>query len=59
MVLFWRSDSNRQKSQAMEASVKNNHWYKKMAFYQIWPRSFMDGNKQYFGTSLACHHRRV
>lgn len=24
--------------------MKNNHWYKEMAFYQIWPRSFMDGN---------------
>lgn len=24
--------------------MKNNHWYKAMSFYQIWPRSFMDGN---------------
>ena len=24
--------------------MKNNNWYKEMSFYQIWPRSFMDGN---------------
>lgn len=24
--------------------MRNNHWYKEMSFYQIWPRSFMDGN---------------
>jgi len=24
--------------------MANNHWYKEMAVYQIWPRSFCDGN---------------
>ena len=24
--------------------MNNKYWYKDMVFYQIWPRSFKDGN---------------
>ena len=24
--------------------MERNRWYKDMVFYQIWPRSFCDGN---------------
>jgi len=41
----------------MAASGKNNHWYKEMAFYQIWPRSFMDGNGDGIGDLYGIYDR--
>lgn len=30
--------------------MEKNRWYKDMVFYQIWPRSFCDGNGDGFTT---------
>ena len=33
--------------------MKKTHWYKDMVFYQIWPRSFKDGNGDGMGDLLG------
>ena len=33
-----------EKQELQEAHMERNRWYKDMVFYQIWPRSFKDGD---------------
>jgi oligo-1,6-glucosidase len=35
----------------------NKQWYKEMAFYQIWPRSFMDGNGDGIGDLYGVYEK--
>ena len=37
--------------------MKNNHWYKEMSFYQIWPRSFKDGNGDGIGDLYGIYEK--
>lgn len=37
--------------------MKNSQWYKEMAFYQIWPRSFMDGNGDGIGDLYGIYEK--
>ena len=37
--------------------MRNNDWYKEMAFYQIWPRSFMDGNGDGIGDLYGVYEK--
>ena len=37
--------------------MKKNQWYKDMVFYQIWPRSFKDGNGDGMGDLLGVYEK--
>ena len=37
--------------------MKNTQWYKEMAFYQIWPRSFSDGNGDGIGDLYGVYEK--
>ncbi len=37
--------------------MNNTCWYKEMAFYQIWPRSFMDGNGDGIGDLFGIYNK--
>lgn len=37
--------------------MKNKRWYKDMVFYQIWPRSFKDGNGDGMGDLLGVYEK--
>ena len=37
--------------------MERNRWYKDMVFYQIWPRSFMDGNGDGMGDLLGVYEK--
>ncbi len=37
--------------------MRNNDWYREMAFYQIWPRSFMDGNGDGIGDLFGIYDK--
>ena len=37
--------------------MKNNHWYKEMSFYQIWPRSFKDGDGDGIGDLYGIYEK--
>ena len=35
--------------------MNNKYWYKDMVFYQIWPRSFKDGNGDGMGDLIGVY----
>ena len=37
--------------------MERNRWYKDMVFYQIWPRSFKDGNGDGMGDLLGVYEK--
>lgn len=37
--------------------MERTRWYKNMAFYQVWPRSFMDGNGDGVGDLLGVYEK--
>jgi len=37
--------------------MSKDQWYKEMSFYQIWPRSFMDGNGDGIGDLYGIHEK--
>ena len=37
-----------------EYAMAGKQWYKEMVVYQIWPRSFCDGNGDGIGDLWAC-----
>ncbi len=41
----------------MEAKVKRRDWYKEMSFYQIWVRSFADGNGDGIGDLYGVYEK--
>lgn len=37
--------------------MNNKYWYKDMVFYQIWPRSFKDGNGDGMGDLIGVYEK--